>query len=168
MYSPLNQFVVAIALSAFAITGCGDSATSTSGDANESSEEHAHAAHGPHEGDLIELGSEEYHAEIVHDEKSGSIAVYILDSSAKKQVPIDAQEITVNAKHDGQPEQFALKASPDSDDPQGTSSRFVSNDEELAHHLDEEDAEARLVVKINGKSYSGTLAHDHDHAGHDH
>jgi len=129
---------------------------------------HDHPSEGPHHGALIELGNEEYHAELVHDEDAGTVTIYILDGAAKTQLPIDATEVTINAKHDGKPEQFKLPASPDARDPQGKSSRFVSNDAELAHHLDEEGAEPRLVLSINGKSYRGTITHDHDHEGHDH
>ena len=129
---------------------------------------HAHPSEGPHHGDLIELGNEEYHAEILHDEDAGTVTIYVLNGAATDQVPIEATEVTINAKHDGKPEQFTLAASPDAGDPQGKSSRFVSNDEELVHHLDEEGAEPRLVLTINGKSYRGTISHDHDHEGHDH
>ena len=129
---------------------------------------HAHPTEGPHHGDLIELGNEEYHAEILHDEDAGTVTIYVLDGAATKQVPIDATDVTINAKHDGQPEQFKLAASPDANDPPGKSSRFVSDDEELAHHLDEDGADPRLVLTINGKSYRGVITHDHDHEGHDH
>jgi len=57
--------------------------------------EHAHPGEGPHHGDLVELGNEEYHAEVVHGE-GGSVSVYILDSAAKSAVPIDATELTIN------------------------------------------------------------------------
>ena len=76
---------------------------------------HAHPSEGPHHGDLVELGNEEYHAEVVHDE--GSVTIYILDGHVENAVPIDAAEITINLKHDGQPEQFTLAASPDAGDP---------------------------------------------------
>lgn len=128
---------------------------------------HAHPTHGPHHGDLIELGNEEYHAELLHEENS--VTIYILNGAADEQVPIEASEITINVKHDGRPEQFKLAASPDASDPSGKSSRFVSSDEELASHIDEHDAEPKLVLTINGKSYRGEIAHDHDaHADHDH
>ena len=131
---------------------------------------HAHPTEGPHHGDLIELGNEEYHAEILHDEDAGTVTIYVLNGAATEQVPIEATEVTINVKHDGKPEQFKLSASPDNNDPQGKSSRFVSSDEELAHHLDEEGAEPRLVLTINGKSYRGVITHDHhhDHEGHAH
>lgn len=132
-------------------------------DAHDDHAGHHHPSEGPHHGGLIELGNEEYHAELVHDDDAGTVTIYVLNGAATEQVPIDATEVTINAKHDGKPEQFALTASPDSGDPQGKSSRFVSNDKELAHHLDEEESQPRLVLMINGKSYRGTIAHDHDH-----
>ncbi|MCA9082805.1 MAG: hypothetical protein KDA81_02060 [Planctomycetaceae bacterium] len=130
--------------------------------------DHAHPTEGPHHGDLVELGNEEYHAEIVHDDQSGSVTVYILDGSATKMVPIDAKQATINLVHDGQPEQFVLNASPDTADPEGKASRFVSDDKELSTDLDREGAEPKLVVEINGKSYRGEIQHSHEGHDHDH
>jgi hypothetical protein len=92
-----------------------------------------------------------------------SIDKRILNGAADKQVPIEATEIMINAKHDGQPKQFQLGASPDQNDPDGKSSRFVSNDADLVGHIDEDGAEHKLVLTIDGKSYRGELAHDHNH-----
>ena len=166
-----TSLTLLLALMAMMVAGCSnDSSTGTdsSGSPNTKADQagHAHPTEGPHHGDLIELGNEEYHAEILHDEDAGTVTIYVLNGAATEQVPIDATEVTINAKHDGQPEQFKLAASPDANDPQGQSSRFVSNNEELALHLDEEGAEPRLVLTINGKSYRGTIAHDHDHEEH--
>lgn len=127
----------------------------------------AHPSEGPHHGGLIELGNEEYHAELVHDDAAGSVTIYILDSAAKQAVPIDAAELKINLSHDGNAEQFALTASPDTNDPAGKSSRFTSTDAELAEELDHEGA-AQLVVTINGKQFRGDIVHDDDHEEHDH
>jgi hypothetical protein len=134
-------------------------------------DEHGHPSEGPHHGSLIELGNEEYHAELVHDEVAGTVTVYLLDSSAKTSVPIYETKVLVNLTHDGSAEQFELAASPQSTDPSGKSSRFVSTDAELAEDLDLEDVEAKLVITIGGKQYRGDIEHDHDHEGadgHDH
>lgn len=176
MNSMSTSLTLSFAMIAMIVAGCSnDSATGpeTAGppntmDSHDDHAGHAHPSEGPHHGDLIELGNEEYHAEILHDEDAGTVTIYVLNGAATEQVPIDATEVTINAKHNGTPEQFTLTASSDANDPQGKSSRFVSNDEELAHHLDEEGAEPRLVLTINGKSYRGTISHDHDHEGHDH
>lgn len=129
---------------------------------------HDHPSEGPHHGSLIELGKEAYHGELVHDEKSGTITIYILDGAAQKSVPIKAESILVNVKHDGKGEQFTLTAEPDQGDPMGQSSRFVFKEKTLGDILHEEGTTARLVLDINGKSYTGEIhAHDHDH-DHDH
>lgn len=134
----------------------------------ESGHEHAHASVGPHGGSLIELGEEEYHAELVHNEQAGTVTIYLLDSAAKANVPIDAADVTINLKHDGRGEQFKLTSSPDQGDPAGKSSRFASSDAELAADLDHEDAAPQLVITINGKQYRGAVAHDHGHDEHAH
>ena len=149
------------------ISGCSESgpeATTTITDAPPATvphEEHAHPSEGPHHGDLVELGNEEYHAEIVHGE-AGSITIYILDSAAKAAVPIDAPELTINITHDGNAEQFKLPADRDASDPEGKSSRFSLTDDELAGDLDSADAVAKLAVTIDGKSYSGKIEHAHE------
>ena len=128
--------------------------------------EHAHPSEGPHHGDLVELGNEEFHAEIVHGE-GGSVSVYVLDSAAKAAVPIDATELMINVTHDGSAEQYMLLADRDAADPEGKSSHFILKHEKLAAHLDSHDASAKLVVMINDKSYFGKIEHDHD-ADHKH
>lgn len=133
--------------------------------------DHDHPTRGPHDGDLIELGDEEYHAEFVHDEKTFDITIYILDASAKNAVAIEAAEVVINLKHHGDPEQYKLAAEP-LEGEGAKSSRFVSKqNEDLCHAIEEEDADARLSVTINGTPYSGKLNHDHeghDHDDHDH
>lgn len=161
-----NLTWIAVA-SVIAFSGCGQSPTSEAPPAG-SADSHEHPTEGPHHGSLIELGNEEYHAELVHDEQAQTISVYLLDSAAKQAVAIDAAEVTVNLSHDGQAEQFSLVASPESSDPPGRSSRYVSSSAELAEELDHNHAEAQLVATINGKQYRGAVAHDHDHSAHNH
>jgi hypothetical protein len=214
-----NLLTASLALSAMVAfvlsgSGCTDSAddsqfSDVSATESEKPDENAHAAHahpseGPHGGDLIELGNEDYHAELVHpeghddahplehgdedhkggehkegDHKEGhdddgdhdhaAITIYILDGSAKKTVAIDATEITLNLSHDGKPEQFKLAAMPIETDAEGKSSRFASDDKDLLEHFHEEEIHGTLVLKINGKSYRGKVAHDHEgHEGHEH
>ncbi|QDU56573.1 hypothetical protein [Aeoliella mucimassa] len=131
--------------------------------APEHADAHEHPTEGPHHGTLIELGSEEYHAELVHDDANGTVTVYLLDAEAKVPVAISATEIMINLSHDGEAEQFSLSATPDATDPAGQASKFVSSDAELAADLDEGHAEAQLVVMINDVQFHGAVAHDHDH-----
>ena len=123
-----------------------------------------HPTEGPHHGELIELGNEDYHGEMVHEEET--VFVYILDGAASAAVPIEAGELLLNVVYEGKPAQFKLKAEPDAGDPEGRSSRFQVTDAELVEQLDAEGTTAKLVVTIDGTSYRGEVTHDHD--GHDH
>lgn len=133
-------------------------------------EEHAHASHGPHDGAIIELGDESYHAELVHEEATGKVTVYVLDSAAKNAVPIEASEVLVNIRQGEQGRQFKLAAEPDAGDSAGKSSRFSSTEAELGAALDAEEAKAALVLTIAGVQYRGEIAlgHDEDHEHEDH
>jgi hypothetical protein len=162
---------VTLAVASAWLVGCGAQPESGTGPAvvdkppPATVDAHAHPSHGPHEGELIELGNEEFHAELLHDAKS--VTIYILDAAAKTAVPIEATEITINVQHEGQPEQFSLAAAPDTGDPAGKSSKFTSQDAELAEHVEDEGSNARLVVTINGQQYNGAIVHDHGE-GHAH
>lgn len=147
--------------------GCSDSGKTpknTSGTPTPKEEgpgAHDHPTKGPHGGSLIELGKEEFHAELLHDELGGTVTIYVLDSKAKTAVPISATEVVINLKHDGKGEQFKLAASPQESDEKGKSSRFVSKDKELVEDLDHAGAEPRLVIDVNGKSFTGEVHHEH-------
>lgn len=159
-------------------SGCGDRTAGPAGDAVNAdrspsaaadSHAHAHASEGPHHGALVELGHDEFHAEIVH--AGDTVTVYILDASATKPVPIDAQDVTINVVHENQPEQFKLPASPEASDGAGKSSRFVLQDAELVEHLNSSAAAPKLMITINGTPYRAEVHHDHAghaHAGHAH
>ncbi|OYW20427.1 MAG: hypothetical protein B7Z55_07285 [Planctomycetales bacterium 12-60-4] len=126
---------------------------------------HAHPEKGPHGGPLLELGDEEYHGEVLLDEKAGTMTFYVLDSAAKEVVPIEAKEILFNLKHSGKPIQYKLPAVPAKTDPEGLASCFQLKSPSLVHALHHKDHGARVALKIKGKSYTAKydLEHDHDH-----
>lgn len=119
--------------------------------------------HGPHGGELLGLGDEEFHAEIVHDGRVKVLAVYILDSTGKKAVAIDAKELLVNVRRNGRAEQYRIPAEPQDDDPAGVSSLFATKDETLQAILDAHGVDARLQVSIGGNAYSAKIVHHHHH-----
>jgi hypothetical protein len=150
-------------------------------DGNSSTGEHAHdeAGHeehghdeeheGPHGGHVIELGrNHEYHAEIVEEEKSEKVSVYMLDKDLKELV-IDQPSITMNLKVDGEGQSFVLSAVGATD---GKASQFDAPDHLLFEALHEHEATGKLSVTINGSPVSGEVEHHHhgeeDHDEHKH
>jgi hypothetical protein len=166
LYSLLTASVIGI-------SGCGGGEGpkqkgNVSADSHASDDGHDHHDHpteGPHHGHLIELGKEEFHAELTDDDATKTVTIYILDSAAKSSVPIDAKEVMLNLAIDGKPVQFALPAAPLPTDPPEKSSCFQLADERLIEGLDAKGAKGRINVTINGKSFSGNIEH-HAHGDH--
>jgi hypothetical protein len=125
---------------------------------------HAHPDEGPHHGQLIELGNEEYHAEMIHDDATHKITFYLLDGSAKKSVAVEEKELLLNVVADGKPQQFKLPSVPQADDAAGKSSRFEITNETLCEALDDSKTTGRLNVTIAGKPFAGEISH----GGHEH
>jgi len=126
---------------------------------------HAHPSEGPHHGSLIELGREDYHAELVHDDATNTVTIYMLDGAAKDAVPIDAKQLTLNLLVGGKPQQFQLTAQPQSNDPEGICSAFGCTSEPMCKALDAKGTTGRLNVEVSGKRFVGKLGgHTHNHA----
>ncbi len=171
----ISVFSISVLLTA--VVGCGSSQNEDDPVTNTSApivmdempplldDAHDHPDHGPHGGELVELGKEAFHAELVHGDEG--ISIYVLDGSATKTVAIAADKLVVSLKHDGQVNTFDLAARPDAEDAAGLASRFVSSDQQLDEWLDA-GAEGAVVVQIEGKSYNGKVVHDHNHEGHSH
>ena len=164
----VNHFRMSILLGSLAmlsVWGCQESPSSAqrgespakSGHGHE--HPHDHPTEGPHQGRLIELGAEEYHAELVHDAATGVISIHLLGSDAKTPAPIAEPALSLNLLVEGRPLQARLDAAPQADDPPGTSSRFSLVDEAVFQALESSGAKGRLNVTIAGKPYSGEIAH---------
>lgn len=165
-----RRFSIPVGISmALCLVGCNNSAPPAAPNAAAAHEahDHAHPTEGPHHGVLVELGNEEYHAEIVHDDATGAVTVYLLDSHAEKSVTTAATEAVINLKHGDTPEQFKLAAQPEDGNPTGQTSRFTLTDKELVEHLHEAAAAAKINVTIGETPFSGTIPAE-DHAAHDH
>jgi hypothetical protein len=150
----------------------GSGATTDSHDHGHEGHDHDHAHHGPHGGDLMAIGDEEYHAEWTHDEE-GKITFYILDAQAKAEVPIAAEKITIDVQI-GEKEPITyemLAVNPSADDMK--TAQFEITDKELLAVIEGLTSEAKGVVAtlnvvINDTPYSQKIEkEDHDHA-HDH
>ena len=132
----------------FFIAGC---FTNKSAAPTKSAHEHMHV-HGPHDGELIEIGDEEYHAEMVHDNQT--VTIYVLDKKHAHTVPISAEAITIRMVANDKPIEFKLAAKPQERDPSGKSSRFESQDQALDLALDDEKAERELILPIGDKTFA--------------
>ena len=126
--------------------------------------DHEHVHHGPHQGHLMVIGKEEYHAEWTHDE-SGKVTFYILDAAAKKEVPIAAEQITIDVKiGDNPPKTYELVAV---NPMEGKASAFEIVDkqfEALFDQLKSSGLTLTLHANIDGKQYDEAVKeHDHGH-----
>ena len=162
------------------LSGCGgqqggdyrtfDAKKDTSHDAEHGHvHEHDHGhGHGPHEGELIELGNEEYHAEVVFDEDKHKVVLYLLGPDAKSAVAIEAKELTVELPGKDAPVMHSLAAAPLDGEGEGKSSRFEITSDELidAFHNDPKTV-GKFKVAIGGKDFNGEIKHSHDDHGHD-
>ncbi len=129
---------------------------------------HDHAAHGPHGGHLIEIGEEEYHAEWTHAE-DGTVTIYILDAEAKNEVPIAAEEITIDAMIQGKAAAtYKLLAVNRSEADMPKSAKFEVVDKNLLGVVETlgKGVTATLKLVINGTPFEAPITHD-DH-GHKH
>jgi hypothetical protein len=126
--------------------------------------EHDHAHHGPHHGHIMEIGAEEYHAEWTHDD-SGKVTFYILDSAAKKEVPIAAEDLAIDVKiGENEPVPYKLAAVNPQD---GKSAMFQTVDKQLLGVLEtlkSPGVVATLHANINGKQFDQRIQeHEHGH-----
>jgi hypothetical protein len=172
----MKLFLTLIAVAGLAVcsSGCGKpTAAPTATDVKKDKESgekghdhahgHDHEEVGPHDGHLIELGKEEFHLELAHDDQDKTVSLYVLDGKAEKSVPIEEKELTLNLVVDGKPAQYKLPAAPQKDDPAGKSSLFELKDAKLIEALHDEKTTARVSLNIDGKPYSGNLSHTHHH-----
>ena len=119
-------------------------------------EEHKHEEHkAPHGGPLLEVGEEEAHLELVHDEKAGKLTLYLLGKDAKTPVAIkDAPK--VNLKTDKGPKQIETKAVEAKD---GLASCFEATDDALKA----DPLNGRIALTLGEKKYNVELKHEHGH-----
>ncbi len=129
---------------------------------------HAHPTHGPHGGELLEIGKEEFHAELVVNESKKQMVIYLLEKDAKSSIAIEAPFLAVNFMLAGKPVQVQLKSIPQDFDQNGLSSCFGAVSPELIDALHAAKSDLKLAVRIRNKAYVTKIIHKHDHSGHNH
>ena len=147
--------------------GCGskpdeDYKKFTPSEAKPLAEDHGHGQKGPNGGEIVELGDEDFHAEVVLNEKKGELSIYILGSDAKTAKPIEATELVLSFKHGDKSEDFKLLATKQEGDAEGQASLFFTADPKLLDELHEhaEDG-AALTFTVGEKKLAGVIKHSH-------
>jgi hypothetical protein len=153
---------------AFGAVGCnGSSEYKTVPEVKKASPlpDHEHGAKGPHGGGIVELGDEEYHAEIVVDHDSHALSLFVLGKDAKTAELVAAKDVSItpNGK-----EALTLKAAPQKGDAEGKTSRFELVDNKLVHDLlDAGFLHGELRITIGDKPYLGHIDYHLDGSAHD-
>jgi hypothetical protein len=124
------------------------------------------SAKGPHGGGIVELGEEEFHAEVVLDHDAHSLRVFLLGPDMKTAATTAATELTLTPE-DGKA--LTLKAAPQDGESDGKASRFEIVDEAAVHDLlDAKMIHGDLKVKIGDKEFSGHVDYHLDDVHHEH
>src|SRR5262245_42443193 len=97
-------------------------------------DDHDHGA-GPHGGAIVELGADEYHAEVVLDPKAHALRVYMLGGDAKTPALVAVAELKIVT---GENQSLTLKAAPQEGEAAGKSSLFELVDEKTVDDLEKE------------------------------
>ncbi len=120
---------------------------------------HSHAENGPHDGHLVEVGDEQYHIEWLHDDESGLVTVYVLDSEMEKEVPIEAPSLTIERTIGDETKRYELMPV---DAESGSTARFETTDKALieALKLAGQGVEAKLFIDIGGQSFVADFKHE--------
>lgn len=148
------------------ISGCGQSTSDYKkiGDVKKAAKDHDHDTHtgghshygaGPHGGSIIELGGEDYHAELVLDHDAHALRIFLLKADAKSPLLSKATEANLSLDKD---KTLTLKASPQEGETDGQSSRFELVDEAFVHEmLDKGFLHGDLSVQIGEKTFQSHL-----------
>jgi len=170
MRSAISIGTVSVFLTIMGIVGCGSGEVAERNAAGSGSPHgHSHTGdyghRGPHDGHVIELGHDhKYHAELVENDDSERLTVYILDRDLNE-ISIDQKSIVLILSAGGETTSYKLDAVDHARSP--AVSRFESTDKALFHTWEQyADLTGKLRVTIEGVSYVGRVAH-HSHAGDD-
>ncbi len=150
---------VLLVIAAISFAGCSGQPAGLPETPPPTPEVHAHPSEGPHHGHLIELGAEEYHGELLHDDAAGTVTIYILDKLATTEVAVPQDAVTLNLMVNGAPQQFPMTAMNPVD---SKASHFQIVNKEALEALENGETKGRLNVTIEGKPYIGVIEH-HEH-----
>ena len=127
---------------------------------------HLHYGAGPHGGMLLELGGEDFHAELVFDHDAHAVRIFLFKADAKTPLPSKTPAATLLLDNN---KTITLKALPLEGEADGMSSRFELIDEAFVHEvLDKNFLHGDLKVDIDGIPFKSHLDIHFDNAKHEH
>lgn len=138
-----------VLLAAAALAGCGQEPPKTPPAAK--AEAHDHTA--PHGGELLELGEEEAHVEVLHDRKAATVTVWVYGKTLAAPAAVEAPKLLLAGK-----ELAGVALDPKPGATTATSWKFTDP------ALDADPLEGRIVVTVDGKTHRSPL----EPAGHAH
>lgn len=116
---------------------------------------HGHSEPGPHKGTLIEIGEDEFHAELVVDHDAHAVRIYLLGADAKTASTTTDTSLKISFEKVGDAE---LKAAPQAGETEGKTSCFEVLDDKLVHDLlDLGYAHGKFTVNLGGKAYTASI-----------
>jgi hypothetical protein len=131
--------------------------TSTDSKTTPPVEAHAHE-HGPHDGEVVELG--ENHGEVAL-EADRKATLYILDGALKNPVPLADATAVLSLKHGTETTKIDLKPMPLEGETDGKTSRFQSEGPLPEAVKDVHDIAGEVTVTVGGKATTGPVGHAH-------
>ncbi len=120
-------------------------------------EAHAHE-HGPHDGEVVELGDN--HGEVVL-EADRKATLYILDGDLKNAVPLADATAVLVLKHGSESTKIELKPMPMDGETDGKTSRFQSEGPLPDYIKDGHDIAGDVTVTTGGAATTGHVGHAH-------
>lgn len=135
--------------------------------------EHAHDhdhAHGPNGGHILEVGEEQYHMEVLFDDKNRTLTAFILGPDAKTPYPIAGESIDFDMEIGDKEHEIPLAAKPLDGEKDGKSSRFVAEGKAVPESIKKEsDLNGHFHLDVGDNHFHVDLKHDdHGHGDHDH
>ena len=122
---------------------------------------HAQAIKAPHGGEVLELDTDEYHAELRLNEKTHLITIYVLDGKAKQEVPISAPYLVVNVSSGDGTTEFRLVPIYREAKREGPTPFFAIKSDSLMKLLHTAGVNPQLTINMGEKVCVAQIAHRH-------
>jgi len=136
-----------------ALPGCGKNAPAPSAAAPAAAHDHT----APHGGELVELGEEEAHLELLHDRKTATITVWVYGKSVSAPAVVESPTIRLATK-DGEKELKGVAVEAKAGATLSSTWKFTDP------ALDADPLVGRIRVTVDGKTHQSPLESD----GHGH